>query len=90
MPSDHSAAPSVIGYIYQSQWALLELLRESGDRPDAALSVELFDDVAWDVSGTPTELLQVKHHLEGRRNLTDLSEDLLEDASSLDRCPQSG
>ncbi|GAA4562974.1 hypothetical protein GCM10023100_00950 [Actinocorallia cavernae] len=72
----HNAAPSALGYQHQTWWALLELLRLGDTRPDAAISLELFDDVAWDENGTPTQLLQIKHHLKGQRALTDASADL--------------
>ncbi|MFI7368214.1 ABC-three component system protein [Streptomyces sp. NPDC050149] len=72
----HNAAPSALGYQHQTWWALLELLRLGDTRPDAAISLELFDDVAWEENGTPTQLLQIKHHLKGQRTLTDASVDL--------------
>jgi len=73
--ASHSAAPSAVGYQHQTWWALVELLRSGAERPDAAISLELFDDVAWDADGTPTELLQVKHHEGHSRTLTDRSVD---------------
>jgi hypothetical protein len=54
----HSAAASALGYLYQSQWPLVELLRRGRDEPDSAVTLELYDDVAWDEEGTPSELLQ--------------------------------
>ncbi|WP_438493599.1 ABC-three component system protein [Streptomyces asiaticus] len=72
----HNAAPSALGYQHQTWWALLELLRLGDTRPDAAISLELFDDVAWEEDGTATQLLQIKHHLKGQRTLTDASADL--------------
>ncbi len=72
----HSAAPSALGYQYQTSWCLFELLRHASDRPDASISLELLDDVAWDEGGTPTELLQLKHHLNRAGSLGDQSVDL--------------
>jgi hypothetical protein len=72
----HNAAPSALGYQHQTWWALLELLRLGRKRPDAAISLELFDDIAWDHDGTATELLQIKHHQKGQRPLTDASVDV--------------
>jgi C-terminal domain 7 of the ABC-three component (ABC-3C) systems/Cap4, dsDNA endonuclease domain len=72
----HSGAASAVGYLYQSRWALLELLRVGKDRPERRISVELFDDVAWDADGTPTEKLQIKHHQRSERALSDGSTDL--------------
>jgi hypothetical protein len=57
----HGAAPNAVGYQHQTWWALVELLRSAAYRPDAAISLELHDDVGWELAGTPTELLQVKH-----------------------------
>jgi hypothetical protein len=74
--SSHSAASSALGYLYQSQWPLLELLRRSGDRPDWAITLELHDDVAWEQDGTATELLQLKHHQRLIRGLGDKDVDV--------------
>lgn len=73
--ASHTAAPVALGYIYQCQWPLLTLLRDSADRPDCQVTVELHDDVAWDRDGTATELLQLKHHINGVRGLHDMDED---------------
>jgi hypothetical protein len=73
--SPHSAAGPALGYHYQTQWPLLALLdRRPGERPDAAITLELHDDVAWE-SGTPTELIQAKHHLRTTRTLGDMDTD---------------
>jgi hypothetical protein len=50
MPSNFSAGPSALGYLYQARYALyLLLLAEE----EAALSIERFDDVAFEQNGTP-------------------------------------
>ncbi|MGO9957755.1 MAG: ABC-three component system protein [Solirubrobacteraceae bacterium] len=72
----HSAGFSALGYLYQSQWPLIDLLRRAFDEPDASVTLELHDDVAWEVDGTPTELLQVKHHVTTTRGLSDKDDDL--------------
>jgi hypothetical protein len=69
--TSHTAAPAALGYIYQCQWPLLALVRDSADRFDCQITLELHDDVAWDRNGTPTELLQVKHHINSVRGLGD-------------------
>src|SRR5215208_345108 len=64
----HSAAASAAGYLYQTNWALVDLLRKGQHRPDQAITLEMHDDVAWTtLSGTvdPAELLQVKLHATG-------------------------
>jgi C-terminal domain 7 of the ABC-three component (ABC-3C) systems len=73
--SSHSAAPQALGYLYQCQWPLLELLQRSVDRPDCAITIEQYDDVAWERDGTPQELLQLKHHIGSQRSLGDKDSD---------------
>jgi len=72
----HGAAASAAGYQYQTWWALLEMLRNGPDHPDAVLTMEMHDDVAWDENGTPTELLQMKHHQRMGRTLSDSGDDI--------------
>jgi len=72
----HSAAASAVGYQHQTWWALVELLRSGARLPDAAITLELHDDVAWEQDGSPTQLLQVKHHQHTQRALTDTSSDV--------------
>lgn len=57
--ASHGAAPSAVGYQHQTWWALVELLQSGAGRPDAAITLELHDDVAWEQGGTPTQQLQV-------------------------------
>ena len=73
MPSNFSAGPSALGYLYQARYAMFLLLLAE---EEAALSIERFDDVAFEQSGTPYELLQLKHHLGTNAALTDASSDL--------------
>ncbi|MGW6318795.1 ABC-three component system protein [Streptomyces sp. NPDC055099] len=72
----HEASSSALGYLFQSQWALLQLLEGAEQRPDGAVSVELHDDVAWEESGKAVDLLQVKHHLKTARTLGDKDDDV--------------
>lgn len=74
--SAHEASASALGYLFQAQLALLELLRGQEDRPDGAISLELHDDVAWEQGGRPVELLQVKHHIRSVRTLGDKDDDV--------------
>jgi hypothetical protein len=51
--------------MYQTNWALVELLRKGQTRKDQAITLELHDDVAWtaaDDTVDALELLQVKLH----------------------------
>lgn len=57
MTAVHGAG-SAIGYLYQTSWALLHLLRRGPDVPDVSVSVEMHVDVAWNIDGTPTERLR--------------------------------
>ncbi len=75
-PAAHSAAASVLGYLHQTRWGLLELLRAKGDNPDLSLTLEMHDDVAWEDAGTPTELKQMKLHVKALKDLTDSSDDM--------------
>jgi hypothetical protein len=72
----HGAAASALGYQYQVNWGLIELLRRGATRPDQSLTLELHDDVAWDQAGHPIERIQVKHHLDREAALTDASVDV--------------
>lgn len=72
----HSAAASVLGYLHQTRWGLLELLRYRSSRPDASLTLEMYDDIAWEQEGTAQELKQLKLHANGVRTLGDSSADL--------------
>ncbi|MFF3598057.1 ABC-three component system protein [Kitasatospora indigofera] len=74
--STHEASSSALGYLFQAQLALLELLRGAEERPDGAISLELHDDVAWEADGRPVDLLQVKHHIRGVRMLGDKDDDV--------------
>ncbi|MGV9394175.1 ABC-three component system protein [Streptomyces olivaceus] len=72
----HEASSSALGYLFQSQWALLQLLEGADQRPDGAVSLELHDDVAWEEDGKAVDLLQVKHHLKTARTLGDKDDDV--------------
>ena len=74
--ASHSAAPNAVGYQHQTWWALVELLLSGVHRPDVAITLELHDDIAWEEEGSPTQLLQVKHHQRTNRGLTDTSTDV--------------
>lgn len=59
--NQHSAAESMVGYLYQCRYGLLRGLQESKKRPSLTISIEKFDDVAFDIAGDPVELIQAKH-----------------------------
>jgi hypothetical protein len=74
--TDHSAAASVLGYLHQTRWGLLELLRARTTDPGRSLTLEMHDDVAWEEDGAPAELKQLKLQVSALRKLTDASDDL--------------
>ena len=49
------------GYLFQARYALLRGLQEGRRNPGYALSVEKFDDIAFEEDGNPIELIQTKH-----------------------------
>lgn len=73
--SKFNATGPMLGYLYQCREALLLGIAESKIHPALAISIERFDDVAFEQSGTPTEQVQLKHHVNAA-SLTDLSVDL--------------
>ena len=72
----HEASASATGYLFQCRCALLAGLRAIPDRPQLLLSVEKFDDVAFETDGEPVELIQTKHHIAQSGALSDASTDL--------------
>lgn len=71
--SSHEAAGQMIGYLYQVRYAML-LLLESDD-PSSKISIEKFDDIAFEKGYSPIEMIQNKHHVK-TGNLGDSSTDL--------------
>jgi hypothetical protein len=71
-----SAAASAAGYLFQVRFALLRALEVEATHPDAIISIELLDDVAFEASGVPLELIQTKHHVSKQASLSDASPDL--------------
>ena len=74
--SQYSAAASLLGYIYQCRLALLESLKRLKPDPDIAVAIETLDDVVFEKGGSPTEVIQVKHHIARKASLTNASTDL--------------
>lgn len=69
----HNAPGQMLGYLYQVCFAL-NLLMESDD-PSYQISLEKFDDIAFDKDGAPIQLIQTKHHTTPA-SLADSSTDL--------------
>lgn len=74
--SSHSAAGQALGYVHQCMWALVELGKRATSEPAAQLRLETLDDIEFDSAGSPTELLQTKHHTRGDGPLTAQAVDL--------------
>ena len=74
--SSHSAAGQALGYVHQCMWALVELGKRATSEPAAQLRLEALDDIQFDVGGSATELLQLKHHTHGDGPLTAQAVDL--------------
>ena len=72
----HEARASATGYLFQCRYALLAGLRAIPDSPQLQLSVEKFDDVAFETLGEPVELIQTKHRIARSGALNDASRDL--------------
>ena len=74
--STHSAAPSLLGYLYQCRYALLEALRRLPSENRFSVAIETLDDVVFEQDGDPIDVLQTKHHTTSPGNLSDSSSDL--------------
>ncbi|MGG8613914.1 hypothetical protein ACQ9BI_37830 [Streptomyces lividans] len=58
----HSAAGQMLGYLYQCEWALVELAQRWFKDAEAALRMEMLDDIDLLHGSVPVELVQSKHH----------------------------
>ncbi len=72
----HLAAASAAGYLFQCRYALLAAVEHVNRNTGVEISIERFDDVAFETQGEPIELIQTKHHLGRAGNLSDTSSDL--------------
>lgn len=75
-PTEHSAAASALGYLYQCYLPLLQLAERASGEPGLTLALELLDDVQFDQYGSAKELVQTKHRLDSQGDLSDTSVDL--------------
>lgn len=69
------ASGSLAGYLYQCRLALLLGLRELKKRPNCSISIEKYDDVAFNHGPDIHNVVQAKHHIKPK-DLSDLSVDL--------------
>ena len=75
-PESHAAAGQALGYVYQVQWALVELARRSAVSATTQLRIEALDDIETIAADEPIELTQVKHQVKPTADLTENSVDL--------------
>lgn len=72
-----SAADAMLGYFYQVRVALYVALKQLRNDEPFAIGLETVDDIAIaGETGSPVEILQVKHHRSRTGDLSDLSTDL--------------
>ena len=76
MSNPFDATASMLGYLYQVRLALLDSIRRSKSEGSFSVKLEKLDDVAFEIEGAPTEILQTKHHVTKKGDLTDSSSDL--------------
>lgn len=74
--SVHGAAGQALGYFHQCMWALIELGKRASVDPMVELRLEALDDLQFDQAGSPTELLQTKHHVGAPKAITSTSVDV--------------
>ena len=74
--SRYSAGSSLIGYLYQCRYALLESIIRLPKEEEFTVSIETLDDVVFEETGKPSELLQMKHHIKSEAKLTNASSEL--------------
>lgn len=72
----YDATSSATGYLYQCRYALFAGVRAIPENPNLEVSIERFDDVAFEQAGEPVKLVQTKHHVAKQGNLTDASVDV--------------
>lgn len=76
MPTSNQfdASGSLAGYIYQCRLALLLGLQAVKKKPNGQISIEKFDDIAFDSDDHADCIIQAKHHISAKE-ITDFSVD---------------
>lgn len=72
----HIARPSMLGYQYQSRYALFLLLDNCLNGMTCKIAIERLDDIDIEGANNCVSLYQLKHHITRQANLTDRSVDL--------------
>lgn len=73
---NHIARPSMLGYQYQSRYALFLLLDNCLNGVTCNIAIERLDDIDIEGANNCINLYQLKHHITRVANLTDRSADL--------------
>lgn len=76
MSENFSAKESLLGYLYQCEYALLESVKRLDPFDSFWVYLEIFDDITFENDKNAIELLQTKHHVNTTKNLTESSVDL--------------
>jgi len=63
--SQHSAKGPMAGYLYQCRIALFQGMEMAKINPNGSISIERFDDVAFENDDIAECLIQAKHHITG-------------------------
>ncbi len=71
----YNASDSMLGYLYQVRVALLWALQQA-KAGEFTVNLETLDDVTFEANGLPISVLQTKHSVVKKANLTDTSADL--------------
>lgn len=66
LKNQYDASGSLAGYIYQCRLALLLGLQAVKKNPNGQISIEMFDDIAFDNDDHAECLIQAKHHISAK------------------------
>ena len=73
--NQYNASPSLAGYLFQCRLALLRSLQMTRQKPNGHISIERFDDIAFESDDIVQCLIQAKHQIDPKP-LDDKSVDL--------------
>ena len=73
--TNYSASSSLLGYLYQCKYALLDALRRIKQVDDFICQLEVLDDVQFESGSNVTAILQTKHHISKKASLSNASPD---------------
>ena len=74
--SKYSASAPLLSYLYQCLSCTIGDIETFKDNPDINVYIETLDDVVFETEGSAIEVIQVKHHISRKAQLTDASTDL--------------